>query len=202
MLINLRNALMAGKRLPYDAEVEYLQSSGTQYIDTGVKKTSGTTIDCTFSLASTSTKAVFGARTGAANSDRLALFAFNSNFRFDAGSQRYLYTPNTTSTFRFQYDGTNAVLTNLTTGVVDTQAVSIGEAGTVNIVLFGVSTNGNISAPLEGRIYSFKLWQSGVLALDFIPVRKGAVGYLYDRVTRKLFGNAGTGDFVLGPDRN
>ena len=25
----------AGKRLPYDAEVEYLESTGTQYIDTG-----------------------------------------------------------------------------------------------------------------------------------------------------------------------
>jgi hypothetical protein len=31
-------------------------------------------------------------------------------------------------------------------------------------------------------------------------VRKGTVGYLYDRVSGKLFGNAGTGDFVLGPD--
>ena len=36
MLINLRNALMTGKRLPYDAEVEYLESTGTQWIDTGI----------------------------------------------------------------------------------------------------------------------------------------------------------------------
>ena len=41
---------------------------------------------------------------------------------------------------------------------------------------------------------------SGGLLLDFIPVRVGTVGYLYDRVSGKLFGNAGTGDFVLGPD--
>ena len=39
MLINLRNALMAGKRIPYDAEVEYLESTGTQCIDTGIYPT-------------------------------------------------------------------------------------------------------------------------------------------------------------------
>ena len=50
MLINLRNALMAGKRLPYDAELEYLESTGTQYIDTGVvpTNTTGCFIRCTF----------------------------------------------------------------------------------------------------------------------------------------------------------
>ena len=38
--------------------------------------------------------------------------------------------------------------------------------------------------------------------MSIIPVRKGTVGYLYDRVSGKLFYNAGTGDFVLGPDKN
>ena len=35
-MINLRNALMAERRLPYDAELEYLKSTMTQWIDTGV----------------------------------------------------------------------------------------------------------------------------------------------------------------------
>ena len=33
-----------------------------------------------------------------------------------------------------------------------------------------------------------------------IPVRVGQVGYMYDRVSKTLFGNAGTDSFVLGPD--
>ena len=33
-----------------------------------------------------------------------------------------------------------------------------------------------------------------------IPVRKGNVGYMFDRVSGKLFGNKGTGAFVIGPD--
>ena len=48
----------------------------------------------------------------------------------------------------------------------------------------------------------YRLFGAKIDTLDFIPVRKGTVGYLYDRVSGKLFGNAGTGDFVLGPDVN
>ena len=37
--------------------------------------------------------------------------------------------------------------------------------------------------------------------LDIIPVRVGDVGYLYDRVSGQLFGNSGTGAFIVGPDK-
>ena len=37
--------------------------------------------------------------------------------------------------------------------------------------------------------------------LDIIPVRVGDVGYLYDRVSGQLFGNSGTGEFIVGPDK-
>ena len=36
--------------------------------------------------------------------------------------------------------------------------------------------------------------------LDMIPVRVGQVGYMYDRVSKTLFGNSGTGSFTLRPD--
>jgi hypothetical protein len=36
---------------------------------------------------------------------------------------------------------------------------------------------------------------------DFVPVRVGQVGYLYDRVSGTLYGNAGTGNFTVGPDK-
>lgn len=59
---------------------------------------------------------------------------------------------------------------------------------------------------MYGRIYYCKLWRTtnGVdtMLRDFIPVRVGQVGYMYDRVSGQLFGNQGTGNFVLGPDKN
>ena len=57
------------------------------------------------------------------------------------------------------------------------------------------------SSASGGRIYYVRI--SGVC--DFIPVRVGsganAVGYLYDRVSGELFGNMGSGAFVIGPDK-
>ena len=45
---------------------------------------------------------------------------------------------------------------------------------------------------------------NGVVVRDFIPVCVGsgasAVGYMYDCVTKRLFGNNGTGAFTIGPD--
>ena len=51
-----------------------------------------------------------------------------------------------------------------------------------------------------GTYYAFTISSGGVVTHDLIPVRLGNTGYMYDRITNKRFGNAGTGDFVLGPD--
>ena len=55
----------------------------------------------------------------------------------------------------------------------------------------------------EGRIYHlFAYDENNDFLLDAIPVRVGNVGYIYDKVSGKLFGNAGTGSFILGPDKH
>lgn len=51
-----------------------------------------------------------------------------------------------------------------------------------------------------GTYYAFTISSGGVVTHDLIPVRLGNTGYMYDRITNKRFGNAGTGDFVLGQD--
>ena len=58
----------------------------------------------------------------------------------------------------------------------------------------------------EIKMYSMQIYDKGVsadgtLVRDFIPVRVGDVGYMYDRVSGQLFGNAGTGEFIIGPDK-
>lgn len=50
------------------------------------------------------------------------------------------------------------------------------------------------------KLYSFRIDKAGVTELDLIPVRVGAEGFMYDRVSGRLFGNAGTGRFIVGPD--
>jgi hypothetical protein len=53
----------------------------------------------------------------------------------------------------------------------------------------------------KARLYNFSISDNGILVRDLIPVRVGNVGYMYDKVSGKLFGNAGTGSFILGPDK-
>ena len=52
----------------------------------------------------------------------------------------------------------------------------------------------------RGRCHYFKIYDGNILLFDAIPVRVGDVGYMYDKVSGQLFGNAGTGEFVLGAD--
>ena len=51
------------------------------------------------------------------------------------------------------------------------------------------------------KIYNFQVIRETNVILDLIPVRIGNVGYMYDKVSRRLFENNGTGNFVLGPDK-
>lgn len=58
--------------------------------------------------------------------------------------------------------------------------------------------NGNV----YGRIYYCKLIKADDVIFDLIPVRIENKGYLYDKITNKLFKSTGDGKFTLGPDIN
>ena len=76
-----------------------------------------------------------------------------------------------------------------------------GNTNSGRIALFNRSlTNPNTSRNIGLKIFSFKIRDNGVLLRDFIPVRVGNDGYMYDNVSRTLFGNIGTGNFILGQD--
>ena len=48
-----------------------------------------------------------------------------------------------------------------------------------------------------------KMYNGSTLVRDYIPVRKNGVGYLYDKVSGQLYGNAaGSGSFTYGNDVN
>jgi hypothetical protein len=54
--------------------------------------------------------------------------------------------------------------------------------------------------PSKIKLYNLKFSRNGNILRNFIPVRVGTVGYLFDKVNRQLYGNAGSGAFTLGPD--
>ena len=62
--------------------------------------------------------------------------------------------------------------------------------------IFG-STSG--SYPFVGKLYWLKFYQNNILVRDFIPVKLNNIGYMYDKVSKQLFGNVGSGSFTCGP---
>ena len=213
MLIASKSGFMTGKRLPYDAEIEYLRFTSRsfkdvrEYIDTGVvpNETFEFEIDI---LWNNGYNTVYGQepissrRVNSADADvRFMLSSYYTHgYSYCGVGPRWDYSTNQPSGVRLHYEFHNKTLATSFAGnhvfsmpenMVSMRPVYLGAAN---------SATEGICNPFGGNIYTCKLWLNGVLVRDFIPVRKGTVGYMYDRVSGKLFGNAGTGDFVLGPD--
>lgn len=66
---------------------------------------------------------------------------------------------------------------------------------------YGVMNDYNKACSNQFRIYSCQIYENNILLFDLIPVKKDGVGYLYNKVTRQLLSNSGSGDFILGPDK-
>jgi len=64
--------------------------------------------------------------------------------------------------------------------------------------LFGNYT-GNRCPIAYGKLF---IKVDNIAIYELIPVRVGQVGYMYDKVSNQLFGNSGTGNFILGNDMN
>lgn len=181
-----------GKSLPYDAEIEYLEGTGTQYIDTLLKGNLNTVFYIKFKgTMVVGTDGLFGSRGG--TSDNLSVFFGNKKTqRF--GSQ-------STTSFSFSV-GTEYEVTISKSGLtVGESSVSWNQTASfqtrTNMYLFFAGGSFN---KFSGKIYAAKIWSGEDLVADFIPVRVGQVGYMYDKVSKQMFGNAGTGDFILGND--
>jgi hypothetical protein len=213
MLINLRNALMTGKRLPYDAEVEYLESSGTQFIGTGIVPDNLTGVKISMYVPSVSSawKSWGGCRRSAGGSNYAFNMQYQSSYcpngRMTVGgetSSQLLPSSAISGDCKWEYIVSGNTGTLTVNGVVVGSHVSSTTWSTdVEMTLFAGNNGGNKNENSSGfKIYRVEIFSESTLVRDFIPVRKGTVGYLYDRVSGKLFGNAGTGDFVLGQDKN
>ena len=193
--------------LPQGAvEIEYLHCTGTQYINTGIKGSSDITIKlkCLHPATSNSRAygALFGSRIANQNSHYNIYESYNANYRFGNTSSgawvnstdRIVIFDNTEAANVMKiFDMTGAVITTLSTTFKTFN-------NNLDMYLFANNTNGTIGTCTNGYIYSCVFYRNSSVIANFIPVRVGTVGYMYEKVSKTLFGNDGTGDFVLGPD--
>lgn len=176
------------KKRPYDAEVEWLESTGTQYIDTGLNYFPE------YEIGAVVPGAVANNTLGIDQSWKLGRHsAAEPVWRASIDNVSYPTTVSCGTYADMSYHGTTFRCNSDTLTVPPNQYVE----GTM--VLFSTGVALPSAYPL--KLYYCRLFdQNGILVRDFIPVRLGQVGYIYDKVSGQLFGNAGTGSFVYGAD--
>ena len=180
--------------------VEYLESTGTQYINTGIKLDNNSSVELDYQLtqAVQNRKGLFGGLdTGGSKRFGALLSPSNNQLEGGYGSGNEFYQLGLPDTNRHVIKQEKNLL------YFDSSLVY-----TFNTATFTQSFNaplGNFNYtnynPASAKYYRSKWWDNGVLVRSFIPVRdENNVGYMFDEVTGQLFGNAGSGSFGIGND--
>ena len=183
----------------YDAQVEYLRSSGSQWIDTAIilQENDSVEIEAMF-LNKSGDNFMMGAN-GLSGEGGVWILVYGNKTHYvrfgstssvsqygDASGNMGVWRTYTIRKGSFYVDG----VIKLDPSYVSMPTRSLG--------IFGR----NSSTPSGGvcEIRTAKITSDNTLVLNLIPVRCGTTGYMYDRVSGTLFGNDGTGDFIVGAD--
>jgi len=177
-------------------QVPYLESSGTQYIDTGVTNVqTGSTIEVTFqSGAYNDWHAVYGNR----NSSN-AWVAFNLNI----STQKNSYIYGTWADVSYPIDTNKHKIRQESNKfyIDDTLAYTATASTFTNnshLLLFARQERDNPDHLFHGRIYNATVWNNDTMVFDGVPARRDSDGVLgmYDTISGTFFTNAGTGTFT------
>lgn len=179
-------------------EVEYIESSGTQYIDTGVipQTTNQTKVEGAFAL----TDITSGENQSIGVNNNINIYANSGTFYFRLSA----YTTNipldkVKHTYSMQITTTNRVCT------FDNLSFSSNlpsEIAPLSYCLGGLNTYIGIIYWGKYKIYEHKFYDNNTLIRDFVPCYRKAdnVIGLYDKVNGVFYTNAGTGTFLKGND--
>lgn len=167
-------------------ELEYIESTGTQYVDTGISDLIKLITDVQFT--STGARALMGY-----GSEAGQYFGINANDFLELGPSvisSVSGTKRNTVTFEVGSSATTLTANGVTisrarTAVIDTSFKILGDLA---------------DYPCPGKIFSGEVYVGGTLVRDYIPVQRldGAVGLL-DKVNNVFYPDAAGGNFIAGP---
>ena len=170
-------------------QLKYIESTGTQWIDTGVVFNSNIGYELEYQPKTTNNLVVQAGTTGQV----IAQIGKIWEFRFNGRINR---RPSPSGIDLTQFVNIKYNIDNKCS--VDNRIVYIGDL-TLNaggsIRLFGP----NLAS--SGRMSFFLIYDNGVLVNNLVPARRNSDGVLgmYDTVSNTFFTNAGTGEFIAGP---
>jgi len=184
-------------------KLDYIEATGTQYIDTGVTLGINRGVECEIAYDEFSNTSRWGASYGG-TADTPRRFAFGTQdtayYFICGGSTLSLGTvDNNKHTIKAFIN--NGTLTYSIDSITQTTSVT-ATACNLSFFLFARHTNQGVQHYVKCKIYSCKLYDNETLVRDFIPVLDSDNNVcLYDKISDKFFYNKGTGDFIAGPKK-
>lgn len=193
-IFNRRRVVGNVTNLPYDSKIEYLESNRYQYIDAQFYVKSTSSIRIVFSSQSDEQyNHFFG-------------YVDNNNYLYARNAATKMFLESYGNSGYERIDLGNKTDYQVRTLVIDNNTFASGlKNATLPFYVFYASKSDDISSLVRRasmRFYEMQVYENNILVHNFIPVRIGQTGYLYDKVANQLFGNIGTRNFILGPDVN
>ena len=219
MILGARTAAWGGKALPYDAEVEWLgEGPRGSFIQTDIPTTKNTS--CSVSLEVVNATKMDGGGVCC------AIYGLGQSWDFDSYGLFFVTQAGQNERGKLNFHGHNHVLSN----VLQTDdpvrfnvSVSANGSDNVRVSCGSFSSSASIKNIKDSGRFTL-LWNRAnnslaktrltkvVFSVDnailgsFIPVRFTnedgvSEGAMYDKVSGHLYRNAGTGAFVIGPDK-
>ena len=180
--------------------LQYIESTGSQYIDTDFIPDGNTRVYITFKAtnATGSWEAVFGVRNA---SDSKASKMFNlyriseQTFRTDYFGENYSYTNVDISQTIVCDKNKNITIINGAQNKLTKKSTQCDDT----LLLFAMNDAGKISSYVKMRLYSCQIYDNGQLVRDYAPaLDEAGASCLYDKVSKSYVYNAGSGAFIAG----
>lgn len=178
-------------------QVTYIESTGTQYIDTGLIPNQDTKVYAKFKLTEVASNFVFGARY---SSQQRACYVAGAmgplSLRW--GAQPTLSYGTTDTNLHEVTMGKDGIYWD---GVLLENPADTEFTCPNNFYIFASYNNGTVAYG-KTHIYTLKLWDNGTLIREYIPCYRkndNEIG-LYDMVENKFYTNQGAGTFLKGAD--
>ena len=181
-------------------QLNYIQSTGTQYIDTGVVPSTALITEITFACESNgiAENAIFGSAWSVSGYFFMVYSEING-FRWHScgGYAEAVVSDVTAKHIAICQKG------KLTLDGMEYTFSASGSDSTNVVRLFGVTSNEGYTGAANGiyKLYRCKMHNGDTVYRDFIPCKNpaGAVG-LYDLIGGEFYGNSGTGTFIAGEE--
>ena len=193
----------AQKRINGLKQLDYIESTGTQWFDTGIILTQNHKAEMLISHFDTSIqRMVFGSRSSATENNFsivsgpvggvMSIVTDFDNYT----NNRLAYTVGENESFNISISNKKLKINSLE------QDVSTYNTFETPGTAYLFNGNGNYPAGYQNaimRLYYCKIYQNDVLIRDYVPaVDANNVVCLYDKVNKEAIYNRGTGDFIAG----